>query len=74
MDSCQRGKRVEELNGEEIKLKKRKEKKRKEKKRKGKIHRYTDNSMVVTRGKGCGRGRRVIRGLNEDGRNLDLGW
>ena len=30
MDSCQRGKRVEELNGEEIKLKKRKEKTRKE--------------------------------------------
>ena len=69
MDSCQRGKRVEELNGEEIKLKK-----RKEKKRKGKIHRYTDNSMAVTRGKGCGRGRGVIRGLNGDGRNLDLGW
>ena len=34
----------------------------------------TDNSMVITREKGGGGGRREYRGINGDGRRRDLGW
>ena len=31
-------------------------------------------SVVITRGKGRGEGRRGYKGINGDGRRLNLGW
>ena len=34
----------------------------------------TDNSMVITRGEGLGSGRKGYKGINGDGRRVDLDW